>query len=121
MPILSALRPVAAAAWAGLCSAQLLTRSRANPLHRCWCFIRNSIESNPSCQDKTQSWQLRVCEMTAARKGASTPRGKEELAPPAPKAPLPAPPRGDIHFRELSREEIEAMLLRNNVGRIAFS
>ena len=28
---------------------------------------------------------------------------------------------GDVIFRELSRDEIEAMLLRNRVGRIAFS
>jgi nitroimidazol reductase NimA-like FMN-containing flavoprotein (pyridoxamine 5'-phosphate oxidase superfamily) len=57
--------------------------------------------------------------MTAARKAGSTPRGKKEPSRPAPKAP--APPPGAINFRELSREEIEAMLLRNNVGRIAFS
>ena len=29
--------------------------------------------------------------------------------------------RGGVVFRELSREEIEAMLLRNTVGRLAFS
>jgi Predicted flavin-nucleotide-binding protein len=28
---------------------------------------------------------------------------------------------GDVTFRELSRDEIEAMLLRNRVGRLAFS
>lgn len=34
---------------------------------------------------------------------------------------VPTARRGDVTFRELSREEIEAMLLRNNVGRMAFS
>jgi nitroimidazol reductase NimA-like FMN-containing flavoprotein (pyridoxamine 5'-phosphate oxidase superfamily) len=34
---------------------------------------------------------------------------------------VPPARRGDVVFRELSRDEIEAMLLRNNVGRIAFS
>ena len=31
------------------------------------------------------------------------------------------PPTDDVTFRDLSREEIEAMLLRNRVGRLAFS
>jgi nitroimidazol reductase NimA-like FMN-containing flavoprotein (pyridoxamine 5'-phosphate oxidase superfamily) len=35
--------------------------------------------------------------------------------------PLPPARRGDIVFRELPRDEIEAMLLRNKVGRIAFT
>lgn len=35
--------------------------------------------------------------------------------------PFPAPRSGDVMFRELPREEIETILLRNNVGRIAFS
>lgn len=32
-----------------------------------------------------------------------------------------APRHGDVIFREMSREEIEAMLIRNQVGRLAFS
>jgi nitroimidazol reductase NimA-like FMN-containing flavoprotein (pyridoxamine 5'-phosphate oxidase superfamily) len=36
--------------------------------------------------------------------------------------PHAAPPRaGDVMFRELSREQIEQILERNNVGRVAFS
>ncbi len=35
--------------------------------------------------------------------------------------PFPDSRSGDVVFRELSREEIEAILLRNKVGRIAFS
>ena len=34
--------------------------------------------------------------------------------------PVPAQ-KGDVIFREMPREEIEEMLLRNNVGRLAFS
>ena len=35
--------------------------------------------------------------------------------------PFPPPRKGDVTFRDLSRDEIEAMLLRNKVGRLAFS
>src|SRR3954468_16517347 len=34
---------------------------------------------------------------------------------------FPAARNGDVAFRELSRDEIEQMLLRNNVGHLAFS
>ncbi len=34
---------------------------------------------------------------------------------------MSAPRSGDVAFRELSRDEVEAILLRNKVGRIAFS
>lgn len=34
---------------------------------------------------------------------------------------FPAPRRGDVIFRELPREEIEEILLRNKVGHLAFS
>jgi len=33
----------------------------------------------------------------------------------------PAPRIGEVTFRDLSRDEIEALLLRNKVGRVAFS
>src|SRR5215216_3067250 len=36
-------------------------------------------------------------------------------------ADIPPVRRDDVVFRELSRDEIEAMLLRNKVGRLAFS
>ena len=36
-------------------------------------------------------------------------------------SPFPPARRGDVVFRELPREEIEEMLLRNKVGRLAFS
>jgi len=48
-----------------------------------------------------------------------------ELAEPADRdvtaTAFPPARRGDVVFRELSRQEIEEMLLRNKVGRLAFS
>ncbi len=35
--------------------------------------------------------------------------------------PFPPARRGDVVFRDMPRDEIEAMLLRNKVGRLAFS
>src|SRR6476620_8514797 len=48
---------------------------------------------------------------SARKRGARTP------------VETPAPPtrREDVFFRELPRDEIEEMLLRNKVGRLAFS
>ena len=63
--------------------------------------------------------------MSAARKAGSKEASKRavksgsaerEMDP-----PFPAPRSGDVVFRELSREEIETILLRNKVGRLAFS
>lgn len=48
----------------------------------------------------------------------------KETAPPKDGAQMEriwAARTGDVTFRELSRDEIEAMLLRNRVGRLAFS
>src|SRR6478672_2726072 len=36
-------------------------------------------------------------------------------------APFPPARKGDVVFREMPRDEIEEMLARNNVGRLAFS
>lgn len=56
--------------------------------------------------------------MAPAKKSGSQ-RGASARAP----VEMPFPParRGDVSFRELPREEIEEMLLRNKVGRLAFS
>jgi nitroimidazol reductase NimA-like FMN-containing flavoprotein (pyridoxamine 5'-phosphate oxidase superfamily) len=59
--------------------------------------------------------------MPAAKKTRGITPPMAELSEPDAKAPFPAPRAGDVVFRELSRDEIEAMLLRNKVGRIAFS
>jgi nitroimidazol reductase NimA-like FMN-containing flavoprotein (pyridoxamine 5'-phosphate oxidase superfamily) len=52
--------------------------------------------------------------MSAARKARESP-----VATPDPS--FPPARKGDVTFREMDRDEIEAMLLRNNVGRLAFS
>src|SRR6478752_7744595 len=52
--------------------------------------------------------------MSAARKARESP-----VATPDPS--FPPARKGDVIFREMDREEIEAMLLRNKVGRLAFS
>src|SRR5687768_4193945 len=59
--------------------------------------------------------------MSAANEPAANPTAKARSAEREVKIPFPPPRAGDVVFRELSRDEIEAMLLRNNVGRIAFS
>jgi nitroimidazol reductase NimA-like FMN-containing flavoprotein (pyridoxamine 5'-phosphate oxidase superfamily) len=57
--------------------------------------------------------------VSAARKAnVGTNRGSGEGTI---KTHLPPARAGDVVFRDLSREEIEAILARNNVGRIAFS
>lgn len=50
--------------------------------------------------------------------GAGMPRGSKK--PNATEAML-APRAGEVVFRELSRDEIETVISRNNVGRIAFA
>lgn len=64
--------------------------------------------------------------MSAVRKGGSKGALKKGVVKAGPaeretKRPSPAPRSGDVVFRELSRDEIEAILLRNKVGRLAFS
>lgn len=59
--------------------------------------------------------------MSGAKREGENTTANAGLAEQKVKPPFPAPRAGDVVFRELSREEIEAMLLRNNVGRIAFS
>jgi uncharacterized protein len=59
--------------------------------------------------------------MSAARKAPANPKASPELSGSDAKPPFPAPRAGDVVFREMSREEIELMLLRNKVGRLAFS
>ena len=60
-------------------------------------------------------------EMSAARKAGSKGAVKTGPAEREMDPPFPAPRSGDVVFRELPREEIETILLRNNVGRLAFS
>jgi len=55
--------------------------------------------------------------MTPAKKSA-TKRGNARKPV---ETPVPPPRRQEVFFRELSRDEIEEMLLRNKVGRLAFS
>ena len=54
----------------------------------------------------------------AVKKG----RGRDQSPPEAEsESAFPPPRKGDVTFRDLTRDEIEAMLLRNKVGRLAFS
>jgi len=55
--------------------------------------------------------------MTAAKKSATKRGGARKPV----ETPVPPPGRKEVFFRELSRDEIEEMLLRNKVGRLAFS
>src|SRR6476469_1118962 len=52
--------------------------------------------------------------MSAAKKTRASPTAQPDAA-------FPPARKGDVTFSELNRDEIEAMLLRNNVGRLAFS
>jgi nitroimidazol reductase NimA-like FMN-containing flavoprotein (pyridoxamine 5'-phosphate oxidase superfamily) len=59
-----------------------------------------------------------------AAKGSEGETNVKETAPPKDGPQMEriwAARTGDVTFRELSRDEIEAMLLRNRVGRLAFS
>lgn len=61
--------------------------------------------------------------MSAAKASRPKPTAKKTAVPKVgsdPTGMLAARP-GDVTFREMSRDEIEAMLLRNRVGRLAFS
>jgi nitroimidazol reductase NimA-like FMN-containing flavoprotein (pyridoxamine 5'-phosphate oxidase superfamily) len=52
----------------------------------------------------------------ASKRAVKSGSAEREMDP-----PFPAPRSGDVVFRELSREDIETILLRNKVGRLAFS
>lgn len=56
-----------------------------------------------------------------ARKAATAQNPADAADREVPVSAIPAARRGDVSFRELPREEIEEMLLRNKVGRLAFS
>ena len=56
--------------------------------------------------------------MPPAKKGSKTSVASTQTAV---EAPYPPARKGDVVFRDMSRDEIEAMLLRNKVGRLAFS
>ncbi len=61
--------------------------------------------------------------MSAAKASPSRSTAKKTVSPKSRKGPSkpPAARPGDVTFHDLSRDEIDAMLLRNKVGRIGFS
>jgi len=59
--------------------------------------------------------------MSPAKRSRPKPRESPEAEASQGRPSFPAPRTGDVVFREMSRDEIEAMLLRNKVGRLAFS
>src|SRR5213596_2639138 len=59
--------------------------------------------------------------MSPAKKTSSRKKASRTVTTRANATVVPPGGAGEVIFRELSREEIEEMLLRNKVGRLAFS